>query len=177
MRYASALVIFVSCSSGNHAVPNDGATDVASDADVCAVAVPDEPVSGCVTDGLVGLAFDGTTPWTLTGTTGYRVGSGSGSSMPLVETMYILRRGSGHCAFAMSSAGPITQVDSSGHETVTDTQVVGMDSGETPHPWSDSFQLCVRSTDQALHYQEMRSMSSTGGPEPMVTTTDGVLTH
>jgi hypothetical protein len=163
MRYLSVLVIVGACSSSP-----DGAVDAKSadakpidampDADPCA----NVPVAGCELGGLAGLPFDGTTPWTLTGTH-----TDAGQTTPLTETMYFLRQG---CTL-QADGSPITS-PGAGY-VITDTHAGYDDTGEYPHPHTFSVSICVSPADGAVHYTQVEMQTM-----PMLDwSTAGILTH
>ena len=161
MQYGVLVLVLLGACSSSHGVAVDAkpAIDAMPDAESCPA---DMQVDGCVFNGLVGLPFDGTTPWTLTGT----VSANGTSTTQFTRTQYFLRQG---CTLHIDQM-PITNPTPGTGDSITDTSAGYSDT--VPNDRTDWLKICVYS-DGALHWDEgeMRSL-------PMSTmTVTGILTH
>ena len=131
-----------------------------------AAAPPDAPSCGaarlisCAPSGLVGQAFDGTTPWTFQGTI-QRYGSPTATAYSFTTT--ITRDGTGCGHFAMNGYA------SSGWQVDDTAATFGSQVGNT----TTIVDVCVDATG-ALHYHELDDMYL---DSPNLQTLDGTLSH
>jgi hypothetical protein len=157
----TVVVVLAACSPGH------GHIDAHPiDADPCGGVPLNQPVTGCVFGALDSMSLDGM--WTLTATQ-QRPGA---DAVQITRLIYLTRNGSGPCRLHVG-----TQTSIFGEPTfdgyIDNTHAKHSYRYDYPHRQEFDWFLCVRDSDNALHWKS-RFYSVMPGEN---VTTEGVLTR